>query len=232
MKLEINEYGKIDVVLPVRIAFSQNGLNYFKSSIPPQGNNPSWSFCGILQPEHTKLMKKACKMLVDKHLNGVMPSEEKHRFIKNGDNNKSKKDGEVYDGFEGLWYIKFVRKDINDMPAPKVMKRAIVDGVKKMVQCEDHKDPSIQQDGAYANVQFTIYVPKIKDGGYREMVCASPEAIVYTGREFEAFTGGSGGAPLDEESLWDGVEENEVADGEGFNDSDVDGDVDLDDDNW
>jgi hypothetical protein len=155
----------------VRFAFTKNGKSFFE----PEEFKKNSKFKGdfIIDSEdesQSTMVEEILQFLIDKNFKGKEP---KHLFLRNGDDNKSSKTDEVYDGFEGNLFVRANRNE--DMGAPEVF-NANGD------QVDSYPDAGVYKDGCYGNVMLRAYASKEWD-----TIGCTIEAVLYTD-EGESFS--------------------------------------------
>lgn len=164
----------------VRIAFTKNGQNFFE----PEEYKKQRKFKGQFIIEDEDVLEQAKEILQYLVVNNVDEDFDvedfegevdglEHIFLRNGDKNENK-NGEVYDGFAGNFYIAATRSE--KQGAPTVF-------ADTGDEIEDYPDARVFKDGCYANVALRAYYSE-----EWEMIGCNIEAVIYT-EEGEPFTG-------------------------------------------
>lgn len=153
----------------VRIAFSRNGLSFFE----PEEFMGSAKYKADFIVEDEKqqdMMQDIIELLVKENFGGKMPSK---CFYKDGNDNVSKKTGDIYDGFEDNTFVRANRSEDQEAPEVFAMTQELI---------ESHPDNRILKDGCYGNVMLRAYASKKWD-----TIGCTIEAVLYTD-EGESFS--------------------------------------------
>ena len=167
----------------VRLAFTRNGKNFFE----PEEFRKQRKFKGQFIIEDEDALEQAKEILqflvknnvdedfeIDDEFDGEIEGL-KHLFLRNGDD-ATGKNGEVYDGFEGKFFVAATRAEAQGAPT------VFADTGDEI---EEYPDNRVLKDGCYGNVALRAYYSSEWD-----MIGCTIEAVIYT-EEGEAFTADS-----------------------------------------
>lgn len=201
-ELKLNDKGQVTTTfMKARCAFADDGRDLFEyKEFMGKDRYDLQAILGDKDSNNYKLAKKAVTLLCEANGVDINDLGAKESPLRDGNKNRKKSDeglGEVYDGFENMFYLACVRhartKTGKDIPAPKVYASD-----KSLIT--SFPDPRIKEDGAFINVQGNFYF--VKEYG---TVAFSHDFVVYRNDEFTAFE--KGASIQNEDNMFDGTGE-------------------------
>ena len=201
--IKINDKKQVVLTLTgVQIAFSGNGKNHFVAN--DFEGKLRHDFNCILDDKHVKAVDKAIKLVAEAQGIDLSELTSKQKPLRDGNKNKNKTTGEIYNGFEGKMYLSVIRHARS--AKGDTIKPAVIYGGDKQV-LTNPTDPRVKEDGCFANVQVVLYGNK----QYSTISC-SYDFLAFRNDPYEPF---GGGATVENEGdLFDGTEEGEEGEDE------------------
>lgn len=195
---EVEEYKNnltltLGVSTPVRIAMSSDGKKFFEPE-DFKGNKSYGAFAIVEDEEQQEGLQEVVKYLVDKHLDGEFPEEDKYNALKEGDDcvyKKGDNKGEIFEGFEGNLAVKLKKGDKNDAPEVYSASGELI---------ESFPDKRIYKDGCYGRVQIRLYAYEYEG---MPVIGCDFDAVLYLDKGNRIETKG-GGSRTNKQSLFKG----------------------------
>jgi Protein of unknown function (DUF2815) len=167
----------VEVLVSARLAFS-DGLIETKVVA---GGKPRYSCCLILDQESLAKCREAVNSIIKEEFKGVAP-QGKDNALRDGNLNISSKTGEVYDGFEDLWYISANRAETQGPPLVLDNKKDPQTNQPRIIK--DKRDEKFPQAGDYVKAKVSFFSingkgDKKANPTFGKKVCAQLEVIQF-----------------------------------------------------
>jgi len=201
---EVEEYkNNLTLILgedtPVRLAMTSDGKKLF---LPEdfKGKKSYGGYAIIEDKAQKKGIQEVVDYLIEKHLDGEAPDEDKYNALKVGDDcvyKKGDNKGEIFEGFEGNLAIKFKKSELRNDGSPNDTPEVYSSGGDLI---ESYPDKRVFKDGCYGRVQVRLYAYEYE--GIPVIGCDF-DAVLYTDKG-ERIESKGGGVKVDKSKLFKG----------------------------